>query len=775
MTVTPSIARSPKPSNPILRKALQYYDLGWGLVPRAIGDKSPLVKWKEFQETRASKKQIEAWWQDFPQANIALVAGKLSGFVVLDADSRAAWDDLLSRGMPQTPIAKSKRGYHAYFQHPGREAKKLEPTLANVDLCGDQHLITAPPSVHSSGWVYDWIKSPWQIPLAPCPDWLLEMIAIPRTYDPPGPVKAIGSNSTRYGLVALQGELDKLSSANGNRNDQLNRSAFRLGQLIAGGELLISDVDPALRQASLAIGLREREISETLKSGFEAGAKQPDVAPPLPPGANRGIERTKPVLLPQNTPPNEIDAPLPPLDPKPALTVLPGQGAIHDTDLGNARRLVRKYGDVLRFVHQHDRWLIWQGTHWQPDHDSEIKRLAEETVKDIYAEAASLESHEQRQARAKWAMKSESKSKIDAMISMSEHQRQVAIKNDLLDSDHWLLNCRNGTLDLRTGQLREHNQNDLITRILPVEFNPQAQAPTWDRFLGRIMASNQELIAFIQRAVGYTLTGLTSEQCLFFMFGSGKNGKSTFIETLASLLGDYMKKTPTETIMLKKGDSIRNDVARLQNARMVVAAETEEGRRLDESLIKDLTGGDTITARYLHKEFFEFKPTHKLWLYGNHKPVIKNTDEGIWRRIALIPFAVTIAPEERDSALPEKLYQELPGILAWAMRGCLEWQRVGLSFPDVVKSATQEYRAEQDLMASWIGDRCVINSAAAARAKELYASYTQWCGDSGEYAITMSRWGASLEDRGFKRERMNYGQRWTGIGILANEKDDPEE
>jgi putative DNA primase/helicase len=300
-----------------------------------------------------------------------------------------------------------------------------------------------------------------------------------------------------------------------------------------------------------------------------------------------------------------------------------------------------------------------------------------------------------------------------------------------------------------------------------VAYHPEAECPTWDAFLWRIMGGRQNIIDFLRRAVGYSLTGMVTEQCLFFLHGTGANGKSTFIEALATMFGDYFQKAPTEMIMTKYGQGVPNDVARLPGTRFVVAAEIEEGRQLAESLIKDLTGGDTVTARFLHREFFEFKSTHKLWMYGNHKPIVKGTDDGIWRRMRLIPFNVTIPEEERDANLPEALKTELDGILAWAVRGCLEWQHDGLGVPDEVKNATKKYRAEMDSLAEFIVDCCVEGPGYLAGAADLHKRYSAWCASINETPMTATMFGRALRERGFEKEHTRNGAIYKGIGLIG--------
>lgn len=442
------------------------------------------------------------------------------------------------------------------------------------------------------------------------------------------------------------------------------------------------------------------------------------------------------------------------------------QTGFNCTDLGNAERFVNQFGDKVRYVHPWKTWLVWSGAHWERDETGRAEKLAKRTVRSIYKEAADTLSDDRRKELSKHAQKSEAASAIANMLSLARSEDGVPIAPGELDKDPFVLNCENGIVDLATGKLLPHDTAIYHTKIIPSKYDPHAVCPTWLSFLSRIMDDDKELIGYIQRSIGYSLTGNTSEQCLFFLYGHGANGKSTFIETLAALSGDYGLKTPTETLMVKKsGGGVPNDVARLHGARLVTASEVDEGNRLNESLVKDLTGGDTITARFMRAEFFDFKPVFKLWMFGNHKPVIRGTDKGIWRRIRLIPFEVTIPDEEKDRRLPEKLRAEMPGILAWAVRGCLEWQRIGLKPPTRIVQATSDYQAEMDILGNFISECCVIGNDEKCSAKELYQAYKTWATDCGEFVANQRRFGQGLSERGLERVRRGAGIWWYGIGL----------
>jgi putative DNA primase/helicase len=442
---------------------------------------------------------------------------------------------------------------------------------------------------------------------------------------------------------------------------------------------------------------------------------------------------------------------------------------LHLTDLGNARRFLVAHGSDLRYCHPFGRWYVWDGTRWKEDSIGEVQMRAKDCIRYMYRDAAAEEDDQRRKALAKHAIRSESSQKIRAMVELLKTEPGIPILPDELDGDPWLLNCLNGTLDLHTGELKPHNTLDCITKVVPVTHDANATCPEWCRFLDRIFAGRQDLITFVQRAVGYSLAGCTDERVAFILYGRGANGKSTFLETIALLLGDYAMRTTTDTLLARRGDSIPNDVARLRSARFVYASEAEQGRRLAEAKIKDLTGGDTITARFMRGEWFEYKPKFKLWLGTNHKPVIRGTDTAIWDRIRLIPFDVRIPEPERirQSELMARFEAELPGILAWSVRGCLDWQKHGLGMPEPVAQATEAYRADMDILAQFLSDYCVVNPLAKTTVGNLYKAYTMWCDETGERPLSQRDFGARLCERGFEKRQSTGGYHWWfGVGLV---------
>jgi putative DNA primase/helicase len=329
---------------------------------------------------------------------------------------------------------------------------------------------------------------------------------------------------------------------------------------------------------------------------------------------------------------------------------------------------------------------------------------------------------------------------------------------------------KNGVLDLRTGELREARREDLLTKQCAVEFDASARCPEWEKFLARILP-DPAVRGFVQRALGYALTGDTREQCFFLLHGTGANGKSTLLNAVKALLGDYAQQSPACAFMAQRqpnGGAATPEIARLRGARFVSSIETEDGQRLAEELVKTLTGQDTVTARHLYSEHFEFQPAFKLWLAANHRPTIRGDDYAIWRRIRLVPFAVQIPEHERDKELPETLLAEAAGILAWLVRGCLSWQRDGLGEPEAVRTATQEYRDEQDIIAEFLDDACVLEPQASETAGRLYGAYRQWAESAGHRGVmTKTKFGRRLTDseRGIERVKGTATKTYKGVRL----------
>lgn len=439
------------------------------------------------------------------------------------------------------------------------------------------------------------------------------------------------------------------------------------------------------------------------------------------------------------------------------------------SDMGNGYRFARDHRDVARFNKPSDKWFCWDDKRWTEDSSAAVMRLAKQTVKGIYSEAAYTTDEERRKALAKHALKSEADARMMAMLHQAQSELPVSI--DSFDGKPLAFNCANGIIDLRTGELHLHDRSEMHTKLSPVAYDPEATTPRWEAFLDRIFNADEPLIQFVQKAVGYSLTGDVSEQCLFICHGTGANGKSVLLKTLSALVADYGQQVRTETLMLKHHVGVSNDIAALRGARFISAVETDDGQRLAESTVKQLTGGDAVRARFLFQESFEFQPQFKIWLAANHKPEIRGTDYAIWRRIRLVPFNVTIPERERNQKLDSELREELPGILAWAVRGCLAWQREGLGAPEAVTQATADYKDEMDSLAEFLSERCAIGDMYQVSPTEIYVSYESWCQSSGELKQPQKWLARQLKDRGFQQEKGGKGKRfWKGIGLFREEE-----
>ncbi len=439
------------------------------------------------------------------------------------------------------------------------------------------------------------------------------------------------------------------------------------------------------------------------------------------------------------------------------------------TDTGNAELLAELYGGTIRFDHRRRRWLVWQDHHWKPDCDGYIGRLAIKAARHRFAEANRIEDSKEKGREAAWAVSSESRQKVDACIALAKSIKPVADKGDSWDCDLRLLGVPNGVVDLRTGELRGGRPGDHITMTTGVEFDPGAKCPRWDLFLQEVFGDGA-LIEWLQRAVGYSISGDTTEQCIFIGYGVGANGKGVFNGAINYVLRDYAYTAPFSTFELHQRASIPNDLAALEFKRFVSSSETNDNTRLNEARVKALSGCDPITARYLHQEFFTFWPHLKLWLFVNHKPKVLDDSCGFWRRVRLVPFARQFTKKAEDRRLGEKLRVEASGILAWMIRGCLEWQRRGLDpLPDCVQAATEEYRKESDPLANFIAGSCTEGAALTVQAAGLYKAYKAWADGQGmgpREVLTATAFGRRMGGRYHKSK--SHGQIvYQGVDLSA--------
>lgn len=427
------------------------------------------------------------------------------------------------------------------------------------------------------------------------------------------------------------------------------------------------------------------------------------------------------------------------------------------TDTGNAHRLFDKFGGIIRYSYNRKKWYFWDGKAWRIDDMGEVKKLADIICEDIKKEAFQEQDEKTQADLLKWANRSASSHGKEAMIKECQHLEEVPASPDDFDSYTDYINCQNGIINLRNGELLPHDSSFMMSKICYSDYDASGKKPEmWMSFLDDVTSGNKELQEYIQRSVGYSLTGSNREQCAYFLYGMGNNGKSTFLDTLSDLLGGYASNAQPETIMMRKwGDGgALSDIARLKSARFVTSEEPTEGVRLNEGLLKQLTGGSRITCRFLYGDEFEYTPEFKIWVATNHKPVVRGTDVGIWRRIKLIPFEVNIPKEKVDKNMKYKLRKEFPQILAWAVQGCIKWMRDGITEPECVQEAVKEYKQEMDLLASFL-EQCVVidyESTDRIMASELFQVYLRWARDNNEYEMSskkfLSEMSRKLPDKG---------------------------
>lgn len=423
----------------------------------------------------------------------------------------------------------------------------------------------------------------------------------------------------------------------------------------------------------------------------------------------------------------------------------PDENAVWATDDALALSFTRRYAKDWRYCAQWGKWLVWTGNRWQPDDTLLVTHLMRHICREAAIKAS---SH-------RLAAKLASSSTVNGVERLARSERRHASTSDEWDSDPWLANAPGGVIDLRTGKLRPHDRADRMTKITTA--TPNGACPRWLAFLSDITRGDADLMAYLQRVIGYCLTGVTSAHALFFLYGTGANGKSVFVNVITTILGDYAANAPMDTFMEARTDRHPTDLAGLRGARFVSSIETEQGRRWNESKVKAITGGDKVSARFMRQDFFEYLPQFKLVIAGNHKPSIRNVDEAMKRRLHLIPFTVTIPPEKRDGQLTEKLLRERDGILAWAVKGCLLWQQHGLKPPKVVVDATDEYFDEEDAIGEFIEEECQRHREARVSVADTFQRWQEWANRRGEY-IGTSRWlMQQLCNRGLERSRLHGG------------------
>ncbi|MDP4460398.1 phage/plasmid primase, P4 family [Staphylococcus hyicus] len=435
-------------------------------------------------------------------------------------------------------------------------------------------------------------------------------------------------------------------------------------------------------------------------------------------------------------------------------------------DTGNADRFIDRYGELYKYSYISNKFYIYDGTKWAVDDRGSIRRLIDEMIADMKNEkilvAEGVDEEEAQENFDKFYKKTRGTQSKKNITNELMHRQPVT--PDDFDKDNMLLNVANGYIDLTSRELYPHDITQMFSQIANTDYSEKMQPAVWLDFLNDIFDGDKEVIRYIQKALGYSLTGSTREQVMFILHGKGRNGKSIFVETIAEILGDYSNNMQAKSLMVKKNDNVNTDIARLSKARFVTSSEPNEGFRFDEGLIKQITGGDKVTARFLYAEEFEYTPKFKIWVSTNHKPIIRGTDDGIWRRLVLIPFEVQIPEEKVDKDLKYKLLREAPAILNWMTEGAYMWMQEGLEMPDKLKDASQSYRTEMDVVEQFIEEKCNRMKGARETGKKLYDEYKVWADENNEYKMDKNKFGKKMKEK-FESKKMNNGVNYIGIEL----------
>lgn len=746
-------------------------------------------QWQHNVAGEFTKRDVPVSWIPY---NLGVATGR--GLVVVDAESRSSRPDLptglevlddwetwtAGTSLPTEPrvIRSGSGGHHLWLRvDPELHVKSRNRVLPGVDVKADGGYVLAPPSMHTSGSRYS-VKHdrPWGAVSGELRAWLLTAKGGRYVSRKVGD-SATGAIPDDYDFRRIIGSADGCPA--GHRDYFVNDLCFRLRR--SGASL--EDAAAAVRREWLRMErtgdddftwdnclYKLRRVWDEVRPEdvFDLPAWKPAPSSGLAVPGTREVQWSLdgPDGVPGDAGSGEREgASAADLLNRPDLTQI-------TSDSGNGIRFAQRMRDVVRYCVGESRWYIWDGSRWAQDVLNRALHLTEEIVKDLYVEASELTGEAEREVVERWAKQSQALGKRRAMLDLAAVQPGIAIEPDQLDSDPWILTTRNGTLDLRTGTLRESRPEDLNTRRAEVDFDPGADCPLWLNHIDFVTHGDKLLADYLRRAVGYTLTGLTGEQKLFFLWGTGQNGKSTFVDVIGNLMGSYAT-TADENLLTGTGGH-PTQLADLRGARLVVADETDRDKKLAEQRIKMMTGR-TIKARFMRQDFFRYTPRFKLWVSGNHKPEIRGNDDGIWRRLKLVPFTSKFTDDQRILDYDEILRGELAGILNWALVGLADWVKIGgLGDTDAVRVATAEYRGEEDVIGQWIAEALELGVVDAETSSgALYESYRWWCHANGIQEVKSNIvLGRELSQRGMralppKRVGGILTRLWLGVRVRS--------
>jgi putative DNA primase/helicase len=719
----------------LLQAALAYARRGWPVLPLQPRGKAPLgaLASHGVKDATTDDATIRRWWAARPDANIGIATGGGSGLLVIDVDPRDDGDEALRDlerqygALPQTVEALTGGGgRHVLLRCPtGQGCGKL---TRGIDIKANGGYIVAAPSLHPSGASYAWevAHHPDDVTIAEPPAWLLALLAVPK------PASATAAPAGRLG--------------EGERNSALTSLAGSMRRKGATAEAI---------EAALLV---------------ENAAR---CDPPLP---RADVRR--------------IAASVARYDP----------GAVSDellTDLGNCQRFVAQHKDDLRYCPGLG-WLVWDGRRWSRDDTGAPMRCAKQTALRLYDEAkaelqraidslslaraaaaaggsAAKQAAEQMKAaqtaatrRLAWAEKSQSRQRLESMVALAQSESELVVHVADLDKDPWLLNVQNGTLDLRTGVLREHRREDYLTQMAPVDYDATAPGDHWRAHLETFLP-DPDVRRQVQRDLGLSLVAADLEECLPIWYGTGGNGKSTTLKVLHAVLGDYAQMAAPRLLTASKYERHPTELAELRGKRLIFSAETDQSARLDEERVKMLSGGERIRARFMRQDFVEFPRTWTITLITNHKPAIRGVDGGIWRRIRLVPWTVALPTEKQrpQEEVVSELLSEARAVLAWLVAGLRDWQQDHHWRAEAVRLATDTYKEEQDILAGFLADCCELGPRHFVRAATLYETYADWCERNGQEALKKNTFGKLLTARGFAQARQGHGgpRIWRGLRL----------
>lgn len=763
-----------------------YARRGWAVFP--LAGKHPRTKHGLLDASRDAD-QVARWWDATPDASIGVRTGAApdgSGVWVLDLDAGTDAEERVEAeadGRPwrETLTARTGGGgQHLVYLYDADTAVWLAaerltlPTRNGIggkglDVRSDGGYIVAVPSLHDSGRQYEWAN---RCDIVPAPEWLIRMVAKPvevaRVAPPPPRVEGNG-----YGASVLRNACAKVAATSeGGRHAELLRQARTVGGYLASAGIGYAEAETALCSAGVSTGKDASEVRRTVRDGLAHGQRDPIAVP------ERDVRATLPSPSRREAPDGGSDAG-PTSDPPDTDRALERL-----TDLGNARRFVASQGRDFRWCPStgHGGWLHWTGSRWEPDEGGAAVRAAKRVSRVVRGEVARAGAEATARAIAKaeqtgatvdgkaaekaiashlaWADTSEGVSRIDAVLTVARTEPEIVVRRDQLDADLWTFNTPTATLDLKNGSVRPNRREDLLMHVGGVGYDPNARCPRWAKFVDEVMDGDQEMVAYLQRIAGYCMVGVIREAAFFIFWGGGRNGKGTFVERIRKVLGSYAANTPTSTFVARR-DGVPNDLAALVGKRMVSLSESEEGARLEEALVKQVTGKDPVSCRFMRAEWFDFVPQFTPILSCNDKPVVKGMGAATWGRLHLVPFVVSFEGRE-DLGLADALDAESAGILNWCLDGLAEWRDTGLRPPEKAKQAGRAYRGEMDIIGRFLEDRVESSPFGTVGNGDMYRAFVTWCTDNGERERSQRWLTQHLSARGYEQDSRRA---WLKVGL----------